>query len=298
MKPANPRQYRELQTIIDRIENHLDGDIQALPLAKELHISPWHFQRLFKSLTGDTLGNYIRGRRLTQAALLLRETPAGILEIALDVGFHSHEALTRAFKSHFGQTPKQFRANSDCASLQQKPQLNPELLSHRWHDMQLEPTIEQRPARHLAGIATQIPSPFLSNAAYCHLLEPAWWQLLQHCPQLPVTQADTFYGLTLSPSGTYTETEVTYLTAVAVPEDFELPPGMTSHSIPAQTVAVFDIDIVEADTVNKTMDIIYGYWLPSAPYDRAEGNDYEYFTELTDFTKAPGGSQYVLPIQT
>src|SRR5688572_8231141 len=102
---------RYIQSLVDQVEDNLSDEINIVKMADSFHVSPWHFQRLFKALAGDTLGGYIRGRRLTEAARLLLQSDLGIIDIALRVGFNSHEAFTRAFKTYFGQSPKDFRKN-------------------------------------------------------------------------------------------------------------------------------------------------------------------------------------------
>ena len=110
---------KEIQGLVDHIESHLAEEINVLGLAKSLKISPWHFQRLFKSLVGDSLGSYIRGRRLSRAAQLLRDSNSSIIDIALEVGFNSHEAFSRSFKTQYEVTPKEFRNSKALFSLRE-----------------------------------------------------------------------------------------------------------------------------------------------------------------------------------
>jgi AraC family transcriptional regulator len=98
-----------IQNLVNQLEDNLSENINIVNLAKGFGISPWHFQRLFKSLVGDTLGGYIRGRKLTCGAKLLINSDRGILDIALEFGFNSHEAFSRSFKDYFKMSPKEFR---------------------------------------------------------------------------------------------------------------------------------------------------------------------------------------------
>ena len=100
-----------IQDLVNEIEVNISEDINIVNLAKTQNISPWHFQRLFKSLVGDTLGGYVRGRRLTKAAQLLLNSEKNIIDIAFTVGFNSHEAFTRSFRSYFNISPKNYRKN-------------------------------------------------------------------------------------------------------------------------------------------------------------------------------------------
>lgn len=92
------------------IESDL-GKTHALDdLAKAAYASPFHFHRVFRGLTGETVQEYSRRLRLERAAMVLKERDDGILAIALDSGYESHEAFTRAFKKHFSVTPSDYRA--------------------------------------------------------------------------------------------------------------------------------------------------------------------------------------------
>lgn len=96
--------------VIDYVDAHLAEPLDFHKLSSIAHFSPWHFHRLFQALTGETLAERVRRRRLEAAAIrLLISPPATALSVALDVGFASAEVFTRAFKSHFGVTPGAWR---------------------------------------------------------------------------------------------------------------------------------------------------------------------------------------------
>ena len=94
---------------IDFIEENMTDEVNISTLAKQVGVSPWHFQRLFKSLVGDSLGGYLRGRRLAMALELLQTSNLRIIDIAVHVGFNSHEAFTRSFKQKFNVGSKDYR---------------------------------------------------------------------------------------------------------------------------------------------------------------------------------------------
>ncbi|MEJ6395376.1 helix-turn-helix domain-containing protein [Gymnodinialimonas sp. 2305UL16-5] len=78
-------------------------------LAREAGMAQHHFQRQFAAATGETVAGYIRSRRLEKAAIALASSQARVIDIALDCGFQTHAALTRAFTAHFGLAPQTFR---------------------------------------------------------------------------------------------------------------------------------------------------------------------------------------------
>ena len=88
------------------IDDHLEQPLDLEALAAVAHFSPFHFHRLFRAWTGETLGDYLRRRRVEMAALRLATQPRlGVLQVALAVGFGSGEAFTRAFAQRFGMSP-------------------------------------------------------------------------------------------------------------------------------------------------------------------------------------------------
>ena len=100
---------RQVQTIVDAIDESIaNRDDEALALralAERLGYSEFHTTRKFKEVSGMPLRDYLRTRRLAFALKEVRDGDKALLDIALDHGFSSHEAFTRAFKGAFGTTP-------------------------------------------------------------------------------------------------------------------------------------------------------------------------------------------------
>jgi AraC-like DNA-binding protein len=92
----------------DYIEDHLARPITLKELAGAAGYSPFHAARLFREATGMPPFEYIRARRLTMAALRLRDGGDKIIDVALDFVFDSHEGFTRAFSRQFGIAPKRY----------------------------------------------------------------------------------------------------------------------------------------------------------------------------------------------
>jgi len=99
-----------INRVIDHIDGHLREALDLEHLAEVACFSPWHFHRIFQALTGETVAERVRRRRLeVAAARLLASPPRSALEVALEVGFGSAEVFTRAFKAHFSVTPTDWR---------------------------------------------------------------------------------------------------------------------------------------------------------------------------------------------
>ncbi len=105
--------YKQIQTIIDEIDicikNHDDEALTLSHLATKMNYSEYHMSRKFKEISGMQFRDYLRYRRLAFALIEIRDTKKSILDIALDYGFSSHEAFTRAFKEAYSITPSEYR---------------------------------------------------------------------------------------------------------------------------------------------------------------------------------------------
>jgi AraC family transcriptional regulator len=89
------------------IESHLSSELSLDAVAEVARVSRFHLSRAFAASTGISLTGYMRARRLSEAAKALVKGAPDILSVALDAGYGSHEAFTRAFRQHFGVTPEQ-----------------------------------------------------------------------------------------------------------------------------------------------------------------------------------------------
>ena len=97
--------------IDEKIKCHDDDALTLQSLSKKLGYSEFHTTRKFKEISGMLLGDYLRLRKLAFALIEVRDTKDNFLDIAVKHGFGSHEAFTRAFKSAYGITPKDYRKN-------------------------------------------------------------------------------------------------------------------------------------------------------------------------------------------
>ncbi|MBN2794726.1 MAG: helix-turn-helix domain-containing protein [Clostridia bacterium] len=101
--------YKKLQITLDYIEANLKTNIEVETLAELCHYSPQHYMRIFQSVVGIPVVDYIRKRKLSAAAYEIIETDQKLLDIALNYGFNSHENFTRAFSRIFDISPSGYR---------------------------------------------------------------------------------------------------------------------------------------------------------------------------------------------
>lgn len=100
-----------IQQTVDFIEEHLTEQIDSDLLAHQCHVSVYHFQRVFGVLSGYSVEEYVRKRRLSCAKEELQNSCASVLEIALKYQYESSESFSRAFRKFYGVNPSVARKN-------------------------------------------------------------------------------------------------------------------------------------------------------------------------------------------
>ncbi len=107
-----------IRTLTDWIDSNLDKTLSIDEVAAKSGYSKWHLQRMFRTVTKQTLGGYIRERRLTLAAEALRKTQRPVFDIAMQYGYDSQQTFSRVFRRQFSQTPTAYRHTMRRQALQ------------------------------------------------------------------------------------------------------------------------------------------------------------------------------------
>ena len=111
------------KSILSYIEKNLENDLTLEKIAKEFHYSKFYLERMFKEHTGQTLYQYLKNRRLNEAARKLTKTQQPIIEIALEAGYHSQQAFTQAFHEAYAITPQKYRQTGTFLPIQEQIRL-------------------------------------------------------------------------------------------------------------------------------------------------------------------------------
>lgn len=104
--------WEAVQSTLDYMEEHYEEELTIEQLSSIAHLSRFYYQRLFYRLVGSTVSDYLRNVRLKKAAEMLKDEHMKIMEIALQCGFSSHSALTRAFRLCYGISPREYRTSN------------------------------------------------------------------------------------------------------------------------------------------------------------------------------------------
>ncbi|WP_312214331.1 superoxide response transcriptional regulator SoxS [Pseudescherichia sp.] len=98
-----------IHTLTEWIDEHIDQPLNIDVVAQKSGYSKWYLQRMFRAVTHQTLGDYIRQRRLLMAAEALRTTKRPIFDIAMELGYVSQQTFSRVFRREFDRTPSDYR---------------------------------------------------------------------------------------------------------------------------------------------------------------------------------------------
>jgi AraC family transcriptional regulator len=297
MKSQN--QYsKSVLKALDYIESNLKYEITASDVCDQVPVSPWQFQRMFRFLVGDSIGSYIRGRRLSEAySELLSSTDQRLIDLALEYQFNSHEAFTRAFKAYFGMTPKEARESAENYHLKRKPALDQGAMSVIWDAIRHDPEFSNIEACTLVGVMKEVASPFSNNEEFENNSHQAWREFYQQVG--PACKRDwtssPCFGIALNTKDQLISSSMSYLACKAASELKELPKGSSEFHLPANHYAVFAIT-ASISQIQKFVDYIYGIWLPNSGYERSNGYDFEAFDFSQQTKSGMITYKYHLPI--
>ncbi|AZS35737.1 Regulatory protein SoxS [Microbacterium lemovicicum] len=252
-----------LNTLVELIEGHLDDDLNVASLARELGTTEYHLRRMFSSLAGMPLSDYIRRRRMSAASADVLGTD-DLLSIAVRYGYGSTEAFGRAFRSVHGVSVGDVKR--DGGPLRTQPQLRFRLTVEG--NITMDTRIIDRPAFLLVGHATCVP--LIHEGINPHIQS--------HIASLPVAEHERLKALSdTEPAGLlqvsadvdpdYTEgSELTYLHGVAVTGTVPVADDLDTIEVPAGTWAVFRTEGEYPAALQEAWAATATDWFPSNPW--------------------------------
>lgn len=143
---------RALEQAIIYVESHLGEAIKVEEVAGAAGYSYYHLNRQFTAVIGESVGSYIKKRRLADAAKKLLYTDAKVIDIAMENGFESAEAFSRAFKAVYRASPQHYRENRLDTFIGAKDRLDKGLLEHLADNVTVHPAFVQLPQIKVAGV--------------------------------------------------------------------------------------------------------------------------------------------------
>ncbi|MEX2694497.1 GyrI-like domain-containing protein [Rhizobium mongolense] len=268
------------------IESHSASDISLDDISDAAGLSRYHLSRVFGLVTGHSISGYLRGRRLSTAALALIGSSSSILEVALGASYGSHEAFTRAFRDQFGITPDAIRKQGHVRNLALVEPLK--MHPARLNELE-EPRFETLPPMLFAGL--QEAYGYGDNAAI-----PSLWQKFNsYFGNISGQRGNAAYGICTHIEG---ETETfRYMAGAEVTDAGDLPEGFTTLKVPGQRYVVFT-HRGHVSAIAATMHHIFGTWFPSSALQHGEMPDmFERYDERFDPHTGMGITEIWIPVK-
>lgn len=155
-----------INRVFEFIDQNLESDLSLNTIAEVAYFSPFHFHRVFKFITGETLNEYVTRQRIEKSALDLLHKQISTTELAHQYGFSDNSSYSRAFKKYFGANPAEFKKqnpnrHSKIRQLESKiGQEYPDYEKYicvidnlkNWITMNAKIEVKETPEMHLAGV--------------------------------------------------------------------------------------------------------------------------------------------------
>jgi AraC family transcriptional regulator len=266
------------------VETRLGDGVTVDDVAAASGLSRFHLSRLFSLCVGQSIMRYARGRRLTEAARALSKGAPDILAVALDAGYGSHEAFTRAFRDQFGVTPETVRAQGALDNLEL---VEPFRMTTVSANTAMQPRIETAPAQTIVGIRQRHA---MAGAA---AISQQWVRFAQHLGTISGEKPGVTFGVCTNydDDGGYD-----YLAGVAVDRIGDLPAGFTTQQIPTRRYAVFT-HAGHVATISATFKHAWGEWLPASGETAADAPMFERYDHRFNPMTGAGEMEVWLPLE-
>lgn len=283
----------KIQAGVNFIEANLDVDIPLAKIAREVGLSQWHFQRIFKALTNETLKTYIRSRRLANSLNLLLTTNFKVLDIALCAGYESQESFTRAFKVTFGLTPNSYRKLGDKSMFLKKVEFDLPYLKHINQSVSLTPEVYTQDTMHLVGLRTSFYSVDSEKNNIGEKLPALWANFLERIDEIQNTVSGICYGVVQQVKEDTDQLE--YYAAMEVSMVNALPEMMVKLDVKKSCYAKFTHK-GNAKNIDNTVNYIYSNWLLQSDSFHTSGPDLEIYNSDYNPISDESVMYYAIPI--
>lgn len=252
------------------IEKNLTNNINLEEIIRCTGFSKFHFARIFKDISGYTINDYVRRRRMTEATKLLTNTNMRIIDIAILYGYNSQEAFTRAFKEVFNVTPNYYRVNKLSYDNLNQLILSEELLDFKVEDEVMEPIIVEKDSFLIAGLEYEG-----QNNNY--EVPKLWNELYKNIDDIAhLTNKEVCYGLERYNETSGENWSFKYLAGVEVSQYDNIQANMKFIKIEKSKYVVFPIKAI-IENVPQTISKIYSVYLPQTGLKIKGNYDFEYY---------------------
>ena len=272
-----PRPYDLLENVLIDIEKGIREGINSDILAEKYTLSERHLRKLFKFAFKQSMGSYIRSRKLAASLDDLLKTDANILNIALDCDFDYEQSYINAFKREFGITPGDFRKTGRIIKV--KPPLRL-FNGNKFPDgLFFGPDIVMVPQFHVVGKMYQIP--FSDAATLIPKVSIQFWESDRSKIDKTVNTS-AYYGIFRNTN--LTEGYSDYLTSLQVKDLKNIPQGFHGDTFDTSLCARFRY-IGEHQYYDLNYDVLSGMYNKIIEFGNDDHTKYSLLDEKIEFIK-------------
>lgn len=265
------------------IEANFRREIALDDIAGAAGVSRFHLTRAFGDAMAMPVMRYLRARRLSEAARMLAAGAPDILSVALEAGYGSHEAFTRAFRDQFGLTPETVRGQRRIETIRL---WEPRLMQETSRTKLNQPRFVDGEAMLIVGIGVRYEYGEIDGI-------PAQWQrFAPHIGNIASEVGDDVaYGVCANSDAAGFD----YVCGVEVTDFSEADGELTRLRVPAQRYAVFHHD-THLSGIRGTMSAIMNDWLPASGHQLADAALLERYGPEFDPASGNGGLEIWVPV--
>lgn len=282
----------KLNQVLDYIEEHLTAELTLESFFESAGISDYHFKKVFFYLTGFTLSEYIKNRKLSEANKDLLNGEK-VTDVAFKYGYQSIDGFTRAFKKWSGFLPSDVIKTKTSKSF---PKLSFIITVKGGTTMEFR--IVDKPAFNLVGVTKRVPMQFEGiNYEIVKLAESITDEQREEMHALQNITPYEIVNASYDADANFLKEEgyLTHMIGVLTTED-KVSERLEKVPVPACTWAVFPNEGPFPSTLQQTMARVYSEWLPSSDYEVINVPTFS-FTKMDKNKKDYAYSEVWIPVR-
>ena len=261
---------QRINAVIDYARENLNRDLSLDTLARVAGFSPFHFHRIFKSITEETVNEMVMRLRLERAVALLRSTPElSITDAAFECGFQSVSVFSRSFKKRYEINARQWdrqiplKNSKNGKVLEGFPRYTMENLSGFAEREALEVRLRSLPAQRLAYIRV-----YDSYSRFSRIKEAYHRLLAWYCQRGGDSEKTTLYGMSQDDPDVTPLRLCRFDWCTTIPDDWQADGEVNMQNFPACRVATIRC-LGSLEQEDKAIQYLFRYWLPRSRYQPA-----------------------------
>lgn len=252
---------KALADSIDYIEENLTEELNIRDIAKVASSSPYHYQRMFNMLTGFTVNEYVRKRRLSLAASEFIITDKKVIDVAIKYGYESSEAFSRAFKKVHGANPTEIKKKK--VNIKAYPKLSIQISLKG--DVPMNYRIEKKPEFDFCGMTRSFSTENGENFVEI----PKFWREVMNdgsFEEMIKNAEDELCIGACMPMNPEVDSKFDYVIGIFTKKEL---PSYDYHVVQSFDWAIFEVRGPIGEELQNTWKRIFSEWFPSTGFQHA-----------------------------